>query len=64
MFILLKTPVSNDEIGLLVNKIAFIGSGPIPYSSMVILHDHAPFSDIYNIDMYQEANQLASIISE
>lgn len=57
--------ISNDnDTSLLVNKIAFIGSGPIPNSSMIILNDFVPNADIYNIDMSQEANKLASIIVE
>jgi hypothetical protein len=54
----------NNETSVLVTKIAFIGSGPIPNSSMTILNDYAPYADIYNIDMCEEANQLASRISE
>ncbi|CAF0909311.1 unnamed protein product [Adineta steineri] len=61
---LAKSPTINDESDLLITKVAFIGSGPIPTSSMIILSDHGPFVDIYNIDMCEEANQLASIISE
>ncbi|UJR16914.1 hypothetical protein I4U23_003812 [Adineta vaga] len=55
---------NNAETDFLVTKIAFIGSGPIPTSSLIILNDHGPCVDIYNIDMCEEANQLASVLSE
>ncbi|CAF0984263.1 unnamed protein product [Adineta ricciae] len=54
----------NAKGSSLVTKIAFVGSGPIPTSSLIILNDHGPLVDIYNIDMCEEANQLASLISE
>ncbi|CAF1469660.1 unnamed protein product [Adineta steineri] len=54
----------NDKLNSVVTKIAFIGSGPIPVSSMLILTEHTPFVDIYNIDISHEANQLASNVSK
>lgn len=51
---------SNDECNNMVTKMVFIGSGPMPISSMLILNEYAPFTDIHNIDMSEEANQLAS----
>lgn len=54
----------NDKCTSLVTKVAFIGSGPIPISSILILSEYAPFIDIYNFDISSEANQLASIICE
>ena len=52
----------NGKDNPLVTKIAFVGSGPIPASSILILREYAPSVDIYNIDISYEANQLASII--
>jgi hypothetical protein len=59
-----STVNNENEMSVLVTKIAFIGSGSIPNSSMTILNDYAPYADIYNIDMCEEANQLASMISK
>jgi nicotianamine synthase len=61
------TSNSVDELNVitsLVSKIVFIGSGPLPVSSMLILSEYAPCVDIYNIDRNHEANQLASIVCQ
>ncbi|UJR18274.1 hypothetical protein I4U23_005177 [Adineta vaga] len=59
-----STNNNNDECNTLITKIAFIGSGPIPISSIIILEDFESSIDIYNIDKCEEANQLASVICE
>ncbi|CAF1240685.1 unnamed protein product [Adineta ricciae] len=59
-----QSSIPNDTSNILVNKIAFIGSGPIPISSILILRKYAPFADIYNIDVSHEANQLALSITK
>lgn len=56
-----STPIR--EGNAVVTKMAFIGSGPLPISSMLISSEYAPFTDIYNIDLSEEANQLASLAS-
>lgn len=59
-----QSSLLNDEGSSTVTKIAFIGSGPMPISSMLILGEYAPFINIYNIDKSHEVNQLASIVSQ
>lgn len=41
-----------------------IGSGSLPISFMVILNEYASFTDIYNIDMSKEANQLLPVVCQ
>jgi nicotianamine synthase len=59
-----QSPLLNNECSSVVTKIIFIGSGPLPVSSMLILSEYAPFVDVYNIDKSHEANQLASIVCQ
>lgn len=59
-----RNPISSNECRAIVTKMVFIGSGPLPISSMIILSEYAPFIDIYNIDISEEANQLACVVSQ
>ncbi|XP_057843623.2 nicotianamine synthase-like [Cryptomeria japonica] len=52
--------LTGNNIPMPISKLAFVGSGPMPLSSIVLAKHHMSYTLFDNYDMDQEANSMAS----